>query len=108
MSPLLRQLLQSDDYHVRSAAVRVLRFTGHQVEDQADLLMEAARDENGRVRLEAIIAATWLDKEEGLPIVEEAGKKPLDDWMAAAYEAAIAHLNGHEVGERKEEGLLRT
>jgi mono/diheme cytochrome c family protein len=100
---LLRQLLQAKDYHARAAAVRVLRYTGHQVADQADLLMQAARDVHGRVRLEAITAASWLDKAKGLPIVLEAGKKPLDDWIQPAYETAVAHLNGHEVKAKKEE-----
>ncbi|KKX48050.1 hypothetical protein [Sphingobacterium sp. IITKGP-BTPF85] len=31
---LLRKVLKSDDYHARAAAVRVLRYTGHQVKDQ--------------------------------------------------------------------------
>lgn len=100
--PLLRQLLKAKDYHVRTAAVRVLRYTGHQVKDQAALLMESARDEHGRVRLETIVAASWLDREKGLPIVEEAGKKPLDEWMIHAYNTAKAHLNGHEVEQEKE------
>jgi mono/diheme cytochrome c family protein len=64
--------------------------------------MQAARDEHGRVRLEALVAASWLDKAKGLPIVLEAGKKPLDDWMSPAYETAVAHLNGREVAEKKE------
>jgi mono/diheme cytochrome c family protein len=100
---LLRQLLQAQDYRARAAAVRVLRYTGHQVADQPGLLMQAARDEHGRVRLEALVAASWLDKEKGLPIVTEAGKKPLDDWMAPAYETAVAHLNGKSLVEKKEE-----
>ena len=100
---LLRQVLKSKDYRARAAAVRVLRYTGHQVADQADLLMEAARDEHGRVRLEAIVAASWLDKDEGLPIVIEAGKMPLDEWMVHAHETALAHLNGRSVEEKKEE-----
>lgn len=104
---LLRQLLQAKDYHTRAAAVRVLRYTGHQVEDQADLLMQAARDEHGRVRLEAIVAASWLDKEEGLPIVLEAGKMPLDEWMVHAHETALAHLNGKSVKE-KEKAIVKT
>lgn len=99
---LLRQLLKADDYRARAAAVRVLRYTGHQVADQAELLKEAAADENGRVRLEAIVAASWLDPEKGLPVIEEAGKHPLDDWMVNAYATARAHLNGHPVGELKE------
>ena len=99
---LLRQLLEAKDYKARAAAVRVLRYTGHQVADQADLLLKAASDEHGRVRLEAIVAASWLDPEKGLPIVEEAGNHPLDDWMIHAHATALAHLNGHAVGEVKE------
>ncbi len=102
---LLRQLLKAKDYRVRAAAVEVLRFTGHQVADQAALLMEAADDENGRVRLESIVAASWLNKEQGLPIETEAAKKPLDDWMFAAHETAVAHLEGHGVVEKKEEAV---
>ena len=33
----------------------------------------------------------------------EASKKPLDEWMRPPYETAIAHLNGREVKEKKEE-----
>jgi mono/diheme cytochrome c family protein len=98
---LLHQLLKAKDYHVRAAAVEVLRFTGHQVADQYDLLMEAARDTNGRVRLEAIVAASWLPSKEGLAIEKEAAAKPLDDWMADAWETAVAHLEGHGVAEKK-------
>ncbi len=103
---LLKQLLNSRDYHARAAAVRVLRYTGHQVPDQGNLLMQAARDEHGRVRLEAIVAASWLSKEKGMPVVLEAGKRPLDDWMQAAHETALAHLNGERVIKKKEEGVL--
>ncbi len=104
---LLRHLLQAKDYRARAAAVRVLRYTGHQVPEQANLLMQAARDVHGRVRLEAIAAASWLDKTKGLPIVMEAGKKPLDEWMLPAYKTAVAHLQGHEVPEKKE-ALVKT
>jgi mono/diheme cytochrome c family protein/glucose/arabinose dehydrogenase len=102
---LLRQLLVAKDYRARAAAVRVLRYTGHQVADQANLLMQAARDEHGRVRLESIVAASWLDKAKGLPILAEAAKKPLDEWMVHAHETAEAHLNGKSVVEKKEETI---
>ena len=100
---LLRQLLQANAYRARTAAVRVLRYAGHQIADQADLLMQAARDDQGRVRLEAMVAASWLDKEQGIPIVTEASKKPLDDWMLHAHVTALAHLNGEAVSARPEE-----
>jgi mono/diheme cytochrome c family protein len=100
---LLRQLLQAKDYRARAAAVRVLRYSGHQVAEQSNLLMQAAKDPHGRVRLEAIVAASWLDKAKGLPIVMEAGKSPLDEWLQPPYETAVAHLNGHELKVKKEE-----
>ncbi len=104
---LLRRLLRAKDYRARAAAVRVLRYTGHQVADQPALLMQATRDVHSRVRLEALVAASWLDQEKGLPIVLQAGKQPLDEWMRPAYETALAHLNGRAV-ENKKADLLKT
>jgi len=94
---LLAQVLKAKDFRARTAAVKVLRYTGHQIDNQADLLLEAAKDPHGRVRLEAIVAASWLDKEAGLKIVEEAGKYELDEWMEHAHKTAVAHLNGENV-----------
>ncbi|GAB3941566.1 GDSL-type esterase/lipase family protein [Spirosoma harenae] len=99
---LLRQLLKAADYHVRAAAVQVVRYTGHQVADQANLLMQAVKDDNSRVRLDAIVAASWIGPEKGLPILAEAAKKPLDEWMIHAHEAAVAHLKGEPVKQKKE------
>ena len=95
--PLLHQLLQAKDYRVKAAAVEVVRFNEKQLPDQAELLMNAAKDENGRVRLEAIVSASWLSKEKGLPIEMEAAKQPLDNWMKKAHRTAVAHLEGHNV-----------
>ena len=100
--PLLRQMLKAKDYHARAAAVQVVRYTGHQVADQANLLMQAVRDDNSRVRLAAIVAASWIGKEKGLPILAEAAKKPLDNWMVHAHEAAVAHLKGENVKKVQE------
>jgi glucose/arabinose dehydrogenase/mono/diheme cytochrome c family protein len=102
---LVHQLLRAKDFRVRAATVRVLRYAGHQIADQPLYLREAAHDEHGRVRLEAIVAASWLDKEQGLAILNEAAKMPLDDWMTPAYETAVAHLNGQNVGEDKAEPI---
>jgi mono/diheme cytochrome c family protein/glucose/arabinose dehydrogenase len=105
---LLRQLLKAKDYHARAAAVEVLRYVGHQVSDQSALLMQAAKDENSRVRLVATVAASWIGKEKGLPILEEAKKKPLDNWSVYAHETAVAHLNGENVRKKKEEAVAST
>ena len=102
---LLRTLLQADDFRARAAAVRVLRYSGAQIADQADLLLEAAADDHGRVRLEAMVAASWLDPEEGLPIVTAASQRPLDRWMLNASVTALAYLSGEPLrGGPAEEG----
>ena len=90
---LIRAALNAKDYRARAAAVRVLRYSGHQAKDQVALLAKAAGDEHGRVRLEAIVAASWLNKNDGLTILNEAAKKPLDNWMVHAHKTAQAHLN---------------
>jgi mono/diheme cytochrome c family protein/glucose/arabinose dehydrogenase len=103
---LLRQLLKSEDYRVRAASVRVLRYTGHQVKDQGELLMEAAKDTNGRVRMEVIAAASWLPRDQGLPILAEVEKQPQDNtWIPKTLETAVAHLNGLSVAAKKEEDI---
>jgi glucose/arabinose dehydrogenase/mono/diheme cytochrome c family protein len=108
--PLLKKLLSANDYRVRAAAVEVLRFTGHQVKNQTELLQRSASDEHGRVRLEAIVSASWLGKSKGMPVLETAKLKSLDEWMVYAFETAVAHLNGFpvtkpKVPEKKETNL---
>jgi len=56
-----------------------------------------------RVRIEAITAASWLSKEKGLPIILEAGKKPLDSWMAKPHATAEAHINGRGFSSKKQD-----
>lgn len=98
---LLDRVLHSPDYHARAAAVRVVRYYGYKLSDTKELLMEAVKDEHGRVRLEAILAASWLpDRDAGLAILEAAGKAPMDKWIAPSYEAAVAHLEGRNVQEK--------
>ncbi|MFS4493020.1 PVC-type heme-binding CxxCH protein [Maribacter sp. 2308TA10-17] len=99
---LLQQLLNAKDFRARAAAVKVLRYSGHQIPNQAELLMAAVKDENPRVRLEAFVSASWLDKEEGLPILETAGQMPLDDWMEKPLEAALAHIQDVNIDQDPE------
>lgn len=117
---LLRQMLNANDFRARAAAVRVLRYAGHQIDDQTELLMQSARDVHGRVRLETIVSASWLDQEDGLAILAETVKAAgegdqaeaipmaaasdgsmLDEWTVHAYETSLAHLNGQSVVELK-------
>ncbi|GAA5222455.1 PVC-type heme-binding CxxCH protein [Membranihabitans marinus] len=103
---LLHQLLKSEDYRVRSAVVRVIRYMGHQLPDQVDLLRQAAADPHGRVRLEAITAASWLEADAGLSVIEIAKNQPIDKWIEHALETADAHLHNVTVAEKKEIAMV--
>jgi hypothetical protein len=93
--PLLRQLLSAKDFRARSAAVRVLRYNTHCIADHAALLETAAADEHGRVRLEALVAASWLpDAASAKKIVAIASSKPLDQWSQNAAKTAADRLAG--------------
>jgi len=90
---LLAQLLQSKDHKVRAAAVRAVRYNGHQLSNQAELLKTAASDSHGRVRLEAITAASWIGKHEGLAVLDAAQKAGVDNWMKGSMNVARGTLN---------------
>jgi mono/diheme cytochrome c family protein/glucose/arabinose dehydrogenase len=96
---LLLQLLDSPDHRVRSAAVRVLRYNFRSFPEHVALLTKAANDPHGRVRLEAIVAASWLDNAAAKKVVEEASKKPLDTWNKAAAKTAADRLAGRAEAE---------
>jgi len=102
---LLRQLLEAKDFHARSAAVRVLRYNTHRIADHVALLEKAATDEHGRVRLEAIVAASWLPETEtaaAKKIVAAASALPLDKWNQAAAKTAADRLAGFAEKEAPE------
>ena len=93
---LLRRLLQAQDFHARAAAVRVLRYNSHRIPDHAALLEKAAADPDGRVRLEAIIAGSWLDNEAGKKVITIAAAQPLDPWSEGAAKTALSRIKGDQ------------
>lgn len=93
---LVEQLLEAKNYKARAAAVRVVHFNPHRLTNQFELLLKAASDPHGRVRLEAITAATWLEREQGLKIIAEAKKHDVDAWMKEAVVYGEAHLQDRD------------
>ncbi|WP_027077595.1 PVC-type heme-binding CxxCH protein [Maribacter antarcticus] len=102
---LLQQTLQSPDHRVRAASVRVLRYMGHQLPNSLELLKTAAADAHGRVRLEAITAASWMDAEEGIQILDIAEKHPKDEWIADSFNFAKTRLTNSFLPKEKQEIL---
>lgn len=91
---LIDELFQSDDHRIRAAVVRVIRFNDHQIPDQAKLLLQAAQDPHGRVRLEAITAGSRLDQKTGEAILAAAESVGIDDHMFISFAHAKAALAG--------------
>jgi mono/diheme cytochrome c family protein/glucose/arabinose dehydrogenase len=91
---LLRQVLEAQDPRARAAAVRVLRYNTHRIATHPELLTKAATDPHGRVRLEAIIAASWLNNAVGKKVVAAAAALPLDGWNQNAANTAKTRLEG--------------
>jgi mono/diheme cytochrome c family protein len=94
---LVRQLLAAKDFRARAAAVRALRYNGHQLGDQVDLLKKAAADTHGRVRLEAIVAATWLENNAGRSVLAAVPESGMDKWMQPVFKTASDVLNGQQI-----------
>ena len=55
-------MLKSTDERVRAAAIEVLRFNTDKIKNGTDIIAQAANDKSGRVRMEAMVASTWLEK----------------------------------------------
>ncbi|MFC0017966.1 PVC-type heme-binding CxxCH protein [Roseibacillus persicicus] len=99
---LLKSLLQSEDHRVRAAAVRVLRYNYEFVSGSEDLLLTAASDSHGRVRMEAAVTASWMDNAAGLEIATAAAEGAKDMWNEKPIETSLDRLKGIEHGGDEE------
>jgi len=86
---LLAELASSDDHHARAAAIRQLRFWHQSLPDSQELLMRAAADESGLVRLEAALAASWIGTPAALEAVLGIFRRPLGGHLVYAAVGAL-------------------
>lgn len=89
---ILTKTLAAKSHQARAAATDAIRFSWHAIPDHAALLLKAAKDEHPRVRLSAMVAASWLDNADGAKVAVEALERPVDHWMVHAYQAALLTL----------------
>jgi mono/diheme cytochrome c family protein/glucose/arabinose dehydrogenase len=78
---LLEKLLKSKDERVRAAAVNVARFNGKYLPNQQKIFETASKDKSGRVKMEALVASSWLSKAAAEPILKNIESKPMDEWL---------------------------
>lgn len=99
---LLHLVLQSKDFRARAAGVRLIRHCFDRIPSHKNLLEKTATDPHGRVRLETIIAASWLDNDDGRNIASLVSNQPQDDWMFDTIEVTSNRLAGI-----KDSGLVK-
>ena len=87
---LLTRLLDSENPDTRAAATTQLRYWGSELDDGGiSALNKSASDDDGIVRMEAIIAATYFGTEEALEAVAPAFEKPMGDHLKFAAQCAL-------------------
>lgn len=78
---LLEKVLTAKDPRARAAATRVVGYWRDKLPDAIDLLRRSAGDENPRVRLEAVRAASFFKEAEALEVVLIAQDRPTDRYI---------------------------
>ena len=91
---ILAKCLSAKSHQARAAAVDVIRFAWRNIPDPPAMLVKAAADEHPRVRLAAMVAASWIRPADGAAVASVALERPLDSWMVKSYEAALETLRG--------------
>lgn len=90
--PLLNDLLQANDPHVRAAAVRVLYYWADRIDDSEKTLASMAEDPAPRVRLEAVATLSHFNTPTAVEALLAASKLPLDDYLGYALIESFKHL----------------
>ena len=89
---LLTKLLESPDYRVRAAAVRVLSSCGDEVSSPFEMLARAIADPHPRVRLEAVRACSFFQDPQSLEIALRALEQPMDRYLEYALTETVRQL----------------
>src|SRR5207253_381782 len=92
---LLERVLNSPDFHARSAGVRVLCYWRDRVSNVLDLLRKAAADEHPRVRLEAVRAASFFAAPEAVEVPLIAAELPGDQYLDFVSAETMKTLDPH-------------
>ncbi|MGB3800068.1 MAG: PVC-type heme-binding CxxCH protein [Lewinella sp.] len=85
---------QAEDFRLRAAAARVVRYLGYQLEDAAARLATFANDQHPRVRMEAVVAASWLSPEAGDVVLATAEQWEMTDFDRDVLLNARAQMKG--------------
>ncbi len=89
---LVNQLLESEDARIRSYGARIVGIWGNRLKDAYEILLKSARDIHPRVRLESVIAASYLQQPKSIKIVAEALEESMDPFLEYAMRQSTSAL----------------
>jgi azurin/glucose/arabinose dehydrogenase len=91
-APLLKRLLDAEEFRARAAAVRVLQHWFDRVDDAMTLLAARVVDPEPRVRLEAVRAASFVPTVEAAEVALASLRQPTDYYLQYALDSTITTL----------------
>ena len=89
---LLGRLLKARDARVRAYGARVTGSWGDKLPNALDLLIQLAKDDHPRVRLEAVVAASYLTDPKAVTVVTQALEKGRDPFLDYAIRQSARAL----------------
>jgi putative membrane-bound dehydrogenase-like protein len=89
---LLKKLLHAKDPRVRAYGARVAGMWATRLSEGLELLSQSVDDENARVRLESVVAATYLPKAESVKVVVGALDHARDPFLDYAIRTSARAL----------------
>ena len=89
---LLERLLATPDYRARAAATRLLRYWHDRLDRPLALLQRLVRDDHPRVRLEAVVALSFMEGARAAELALDARRRETDYYLDYALTETIATL----------------
>lgn len=102
---LLDRLLSAKDARVRAYGARMIGGWSGGLENPLALLRRGVRDENPRVRLEAVVAASYVPAIESVSVATEVLSRPSDPFLDYALRQSARALQGYWQGPFSENRL---
>lgn len=89
---LLRRLLQAQDPRVRAYAARATGMAASRLPEALELLLERVQDPHPRVRLESVVAASYIPATDAIRVVTRALDLPRDPFLDYAIRQSARAL----------------
>ncbi|MDZ4850871.1 MAG: PVC-type heme-binding CxxCH protein [Pirellulaceae bacterium] len=86
---LMKELMACENADARAAAVQQMRYTHTEFVDAIDWLRQAIHDSDAMVRMEAVIAASYIGTKPALEAVLEVFKHPMGDHLSYAIAGSL-------------------